>query len=74
MREAMADGSIEPGDPVKRTLVLVSLIEGMMLQARMMNDPEVLKDLLEMGLEIIRVRPPIPEASPALAPAVPEPT
>jgi TetR/AcrR family transcriptional repressor of nem operon len=74
MREAMANGSIELGDPVKRTLVLVSLIEGMMLQARMMNDPEVLKDLLEMGLEIVRVRPPIPDASPALAPAIPEST
>lgn len=74
MREAMANGSIEPGDPVKRTLVLASLIEGMMLQARMMNDPEVLKDLLEMGLEIVRVRPPVPEASPALAPAASETT
>jgi TetR/AcrR family transcriptional regulator, transcriptional repressor for nem operon len=74
MREAMANGSIEPGDPVKRTLVLASLIEGMMLQARMMNDPEVLKDLLEMGLEIIRVRQPAPSIAPALEPALPEAT
>ena len=69
IREAMTDGSIEPGDPVKRTMVLGSLIEGMMLQARMMNDPEILKDLAEMGLEILRVRTPaIPEPAPALAP------
>jgi TetR/AcrR family transcriptional repressor of nem operon len=56
VREAMADGSIEPGDPAKRATVLTSFIEGMMLQARTMNDPEVLKDLAEMGLEILRVK------------------
>jgi TetR/AcrR family transcriptional repressor of nem operon len=72
MREAMANGSIEPGDPVKRTLVLASLIEGMMLQARMLNDPEILKDLVEMGLEIIRVTPAKPEPSAELAPALPK--
>jgi TetR/AcrR family transcriptional repressor of nem operon len=72
MREAMANGSIEPGDPVKRTLVLASLIEGMMLQARMLNDPDILKDLVEMGLEIIRVTPVKPEPSAELAPALPE--
>lgn len=74
MREAMANGSVEPGDPVKRTLVLASLIEGMVLQARMLNDPEVLKDLGEMGLEVLRVRQPAPDASPALEPALPEKT
>jgi TetR/AcrR family transcriptional repressor of nem operon len=74
MREAMANGSIEPGDPIKRTLVLASLIEGMVLQARMLNDPEVLKDLVEMGLEILRVRQPAGAASPALEPALPEAT
>ena len=72
VREAMADGSIEPGDPVKRTLVLASLIEGMVLQARMLNDPEVLKDLVEMGLEILRVKQPVAESVPTLAPAVPD--
>ncbi len=56
VREAIAEGSLEPGDPTKRTLVLASFIEGMMLQARIMNDPEFLKDLPEMGLEILRVR------------------
>jgi TetR/AcrR family transcriptional regulator, transcriptional repressor for nem operon len=68
VKEAMADGSIEAGDPVKRTVVLTSFIEGMMLQARTMNDPEVLKDLHEMGLEILRVKTPLKAArAPALA-------
>lgn len=67
IREAMTDGSIEPGDPVKRTLVLASFIEGMMMQARIMNDPDFLKDLPEMGLEILRVKAPsTPSPAPAL--------
>lgn len=56
VRDAIADGSLEAGDPVKRTTVLMSFIEGMTLQARTANDPEILKDLPELGLEILRVR------------------
>lgn len=56
VREAIADGSLEPGDPVKRTTVLMSFIDGLTLQARMLNDPEILKDLAELGLEILRIR------------------
>ena len=68
----MANGSIESGDPIKRSLVLASLIEGMMLQARMLNDPEILKDLVEMGLEILRVRASGSEVSSEPAPALPQ--
>ncbi len=60
VREAIDDGSLEPGDPVKRTTVLMSFIEGLTLQARISNDPEVLKDLPELGLEILRVKQPAP--------------
>lgn len=65
VREAMADGSLEPGDPAKRTLLLMSFVEGLMLQARMLNQPEILKDVVEMGLEILRVK-----ATPAARAAV----
>jgi TetR/AcrR family transcriptional regulator, transcriptional repressor for nem operon len=65
IKEAIANGSIEPGDPVKRTIVLTSFIEGMVLQARTMNDPEILKDLHEMGLEILRVKAPAETATAA---------
>jgi TetR/AcrR family transcriptional regulator, transcriptional repressor for nem operon len=57
VKDAVADGSLEPGDPIKRSLVLTSFIDGMMMQARAMNDPEILKDLAEMGLEILRIKP-----------------
>jgi TetR/AcrR family transcriptional regulator, transcriptional repressor for nem operon len=65
IRDGITDGSLEPGDPVKRALVLASFIEGLMLQARMMNDPEILKGLAEMGLEILRVKEPVPALAPA---------
>lgn len=58
VREAIANGSLEAGDVEKRTTVLLSFIEGLTLQARMSNDPEVLKDLPELGLEILRVKEP----------------
>ncbi len=67
LREAMADGTIEPGDPAKRALVLMTFINGMISQARIMNDPDILKDLTEMGLEILRVKTPAPAPSPAVA-------
>lgn len=70
VREAIANGSLEPGDPVKRTTVLLSFMEGLTLQARMLNDPEILKVLPELGLEILRVRVPQPEPLAAPVPAI----
>ncbi|ACB77091.1 TetR/AcrR family transcriptional regulator [Opitutus terrae] len=70
VREAIANGSLEPGDPVKRTTVLMSFIEGLTLQARIMNDPEILKGLPELGLEILRVRAVQPELEPTPVPAL----
>jgi TetR/AcrR family transcriptional repressor of nem operon len=76
IREAMRDGTIEAGDPEKRTLVLASFIEGMLLQARILNDPELLRNLAEMGIEILRVKSPasagiqpspVPQPEPAVA-------
>lgn len=56
IRDGMADGSIEPGDPARRALLLGSFMEGLMTQARMMNDPDILKNIVELGFEILRVR------------------
>lgn len=59
VREAIQNGSLEPGDPAKRTAVLVSFLVGMVAQARILNDPEILKDIPSMGLEILRVKEPV---------------
>lgn len=60
IRDAASDGSIEPCDPVRKAQMLDALVEGLMAQARVMNDPELLKPLVEMGLDLLRVKSPAP--------------
>ncbi|PTY08683.1 TetR/AcrR family transcriptional regulator [Opitutaceae bacterium EW11] len=69
IRDAMADGTLEPGDPARRATVLISFLEGMVARARMMNDPEVLKDLPDLGMDILRVRQTAAPAAPSSPPA-----
>ena len=63
IRDALAEGSIEPCDPAQKASALIALIEGMVGQARIMNDPEVLRSLPAMGLEMLRAKPPVPAPS-----------
>jgi TetR/AcrR family transcriptional repressor of nem operon len=67
IRDAIAQGSIEPCDPVEGALALFALLEGLITQARIMNDPEVLRSLPAMALGMLRVKrgtgSPAPEAA-----------
>lgn len=56
IRDAVAAGVIEPCDPAQRALALSALIDGLVMQARIMNDPELLKDLSAMALGLLRVK------------------
>lgn len=56
IRDAVADGSIEPCDPLQKAQVLACLVDGAVSQARIMNDPELLKNLPAMGFDLLRVR------------------
>jgi TetR/AcrR family transcriptional regulator, transcriptional repressor for nem operon len=56
IRDAMAQGVIEPCDPAEQALALFGLIEGMVSQARIMNDPEILRRLPEMALSLLRAK------------------
>jgi TetR/AcrR family transcriptional repressor of nem operon len=56
IRDALAEGSIESCDPAQKAMALVGLIEGMMGQARIMNDPEILRNLPAMALELLRAK------------------
>lgn len=58
IRDAMAEGSIEKGDAARVAVLLVSFLEGLMSQARIMNDPEILKNVTALGFEILRVKEP----------------
>jgi TetR/AcrR family transcriptional repressor of nem operon len=56
IRDAVAQGVIEPCNPVEVSLALSALIEGLVSQARIMNDPEILRKLPEMALGLLRVK------------------
>jgi TetR/AcrR family transcriptional regulator, transcriptional repressor for nem operon len=56
IRDAIADGVIEPCDPAQKALAIFCLIEGAVTQARIMNDPEPLRSLPTMGLDLLRVK------------------
>lgn len=58
IRDAVADGVIEPCDPAQKVIALVAMIEGLVSQARTMNDPEVLRNLPAMTLDLLRVKSP----------------
>ncbi len=54
IRDAVADGSIAPCDPAQKALALHGLIDGLVSQARIMNDLSVLATLPELGLDLLR--------------------
>ena len=56
IRDAMADGSIESGDAAQKAQAFACLIEGAVAQARIMNDPEILKTLPATALDMLRVK------------------
>jgi TetR/AcrR family transcriptional regulator, transcriptional repressor for nem operon len=56
IRDAVAQGAIEPCDPVEMSLALLALLEGLVSQARIMNDPEILKKLPAMALGLLQVK------------------
>ena len=56
IRDAVAEGLIEPCDPAQKAIALGCLMEGAVAQARIMNDPEPLKNLSAMGIDLLRVR------------------
>ena len=64
IRDALAEGVIEPCDPAQKAQALIGLIEGIVGQARIMNDPEILRNLSTMALELLRAKQP---AHPAAA-------
>ncbi|HVT71954.1 MAG TPA: TetR/AcrR family transcriptional regulator [Lacunisphaera sp.] len=53
LRDALAEGAIEPCDPAEKATALAGLIEGIVCQCRIMNDPEVAHSLSETGLRLI---------------------
>ncbi len=59
IRDAVAEGVIEPCDPAQKTVALVALIDGLLSQSRIMNDPEPLRSLPAMALDLLRPTKPV---------------
>ncbi len=53
IRDAIAEGSIEPCDAAEKAIAVAGLIEGVVSQARIMNDPEILVSLGSQGLSLL---------------------
>lgn len=53
IRDAQADGTLPPGDPVMKAKCLFALFEGCMGQARIQNDLEFLRNLPSVTLEFL---------------------
>jgi TetR/AcrR family transcriptional repressor of nem operon len=64
IRDAIADGSIESGDPAQKAAALAGLIEGILTQARILNDPEILRALPELAFRILGAKSLTTEATP----------
>ncbi|MCR6656391.1 MAG: TetR family transcriptional regulator C-terminal domain-containing protein [Opitutus sp.] len=59
IRDAVAEGAIEPCDPAQKTSALMALIDGLLSQARIMNDPEPLRALPALVLDLLRPIKPV---------------
>lgn len=58
IRDAMAAGVIEPCDPATRAVAFGALVEGLLAQARIMNDLAPLEALPGLGLDLLRAKTP----------------
>lgn len=55
--DAQAAGLIEPGDPASRARILYAYTEGLLSQARIHNNTDILLEMEPGSLEILRLKP-----------------
>jgi len=60
IRDALASGVIEPCDPAEKATALFALINGLVSQARIMNDVKLLDYIPPLGMEMLKFRAPVP--------------
>lgn len=60
IRDAIAEGLIEPCDPEEKSTCLIAMIDGIVGQARIMNDAELLKPMAQMALGLLRPKLSVP--------------
>ncbi len=63
IRDAVAEGLIEPCDPAEKAVAITGLIEGIVSQAKILNDPEIARSLPAMGLALLSPKRPVATAA-----------
>jgi TetR/AcrR family transcriptional repressor of nem operon len=63
MRDAQAAGVMRPGDPAADAKLLFAFVQGALLQARIHDDPELLRNLPVTGLALLGISA-VPDKSP----------
>lgn len=74
LRDAHAEKVVRAGDPLADARALFSYVQGVLLQARIHDDPELLRELPAVGFALVGVVVPAPRAkAPAKRAARPSP-
>jgi TetR/AcrR family transcriptional repressor of nem operon len=60
IRDAIAAGAMEPCDPGEAATALFGLLNGLITQSRIMNEPALLKNLPKTALAMLKLKPPSP--------------
>lgn len=63
IRDALAAGAIEPCDPAEKATALFALFNGLVSQARIMNDVKLLNYIPPLGMELLKFKSPVPASS-----------
>lgn len=59
MRDAIAAGVMAPCDPAEKATALFGLVDGLIGQARIMNDINILKNLPQLALDLLKIKSPV---------------
>ncbi|MBX3225585.1 MAG: TetR/AcrR family transcriptional regulator [Labilithrix sp.] len=73
LRDAKAEGHARIDDPAASAKVLFAYVQGALLQARIHDDPELLRDLAQTGLPLVGVHVDAPATKPTTSPRKPSP-
>jgi TetR/AcrR family transcriptional repressor of nem operon len=58
IRDSIAAGAMEPCDPAEKATALFGLMDGLISQARIMNDIQILKNLPQTALDLLKIKAP----------------
>jgi TetR/AcrR family transcriptional repressor of nem operon len=62
IRDSIAAGVMEPCDPAEKATALFGLVDGLIGQARIMNDIKIINNLPQLGLELLKIKAPVSAA------------